>query len=121
MRLPSRGYNPLMTRRDFLVAGGALAPVPHGFAHPATKPIRSVQRLFCSDVEDKPWFNDREMWPRYLAMLAENRFTAAQLSSATATGTNTALIAESLGRPQRMALPVRHTGPPASNPTNLSR
>ena len=37
-------------------------------------------RLFVSDVEDKPWFYDREMWPRYLAMLAANRFTRFNLS-----------------------------------------
>jgi hypothetical protein len=31
-------------------------------------------------VEDKPWFYDREMWPPYLAMLAENRFNRFNLS-----------------------------------------
>ena len=31
-------------------------------------------------MEDKPWFNDREMWPRYLAMLAANRFNRFNLS-----------------------------------------
>jgi hypothetical protein len=36
--------------------------------------VRSVMRLFASDVEDKPWYNDREMWPRYLTMLAAQRF-----------------------------------------------
>jgi len=36
--------------------------------------IRSVGRLFVSDVEDKPWFNDREMWPAYFSMLARHRF-----------------------------------------------
>jgi hypothetical protein len=36
--------------------------------------IRSNCRLFASDVEDKPWYNDREMWPRYLTMLATQRF-----------------------------------------------
>ncbi|GAC1664635.1 MAG: hypothetical protein NVS9B4_20120 [Candidatus Acidiferrum sp.] len=36
--------------------------------------IRSVTRLFTSDVEDKPWYNDREMWPAYLTMLATQRF-----------------------------------------------
>ncbi len=46
---------------------------------PANK-IRSVQRLFVSDVEDKPWFNDREMWPRYLSMLAAQRFNRFNLS-----------------------------------------
>jgi hypothetical protein len=42
--------------------------------------IRSVQRLFCSDVEDKPWFNDRAMWPEYLTMLAAQRFNRFNLS-----------------------------------------
>ena len=42
-------------------------------------------RLFVSDVEDKPWFYDREMWPRYLAMLAGHRFNAFNLVSGSAT------------------------------------
>ncbi len=42
--------------------------------------IRSVTRLFTSDVEDKPWFNDREMWPQYLTMLATNRFNRFSLA-----------------------------------------
>jgi hypothetical protein len=25
--------------------------------------VRSITRLFTSDIEDKPWYNDREMWP----------------------------------------------------------
>ena len=41
--------------------------------HPANS-IRSVLRLFASDVEDKPWFNDREFWSQYLTMLATQRF-----------------------------------------------
>lgn len=36
--------------------------------------IRSVTRLFVSDIEDKPWYNDLEMWPHYLTMLATQRF-----------------------------------------------
>ncbi len=36
--------------------------------------IRSVTRLFTSDVEDKPWYNDRAMWPEYLTMLVTQRF-----------------------------------------------
>jgi hypothetical protein len=42
--------------------------------------IRSINRLFVSDIEDKPWFNDREMWPNYLNMLATNRFNRFNLS-----------------------------------------
>ncbi len=42
--------------------------------------IRSIGRSFASDVEDKPWFNDREFWPRYLTMLAANRFNRVNLT-----------------------------------------
>lgn len=42
--------------------------------------VRSLNRLFVSDVEDKPWFNDREMWPKYLTMLATQRFNMFNLS-----------------------------------------
>ncbi|MGE5488157.1 MAG: hypothetical protein ACM3ZB_10110 [bacterium] len=42
--------------------------------------IRSATRLFTSDVEDKPWFNDREMWPAYLSMLASQRFNRFNLA-----------------------------------------
>lgn len=42
--------------------------------------IRGLNRLFVSDIEDKPWFNDREMWPQYLTMLATQRFNRFNLS-----------------------------------------
>src|SRR5260370_28263060 len=42
--------------------------------------IRSVTRLFTSDLQDKPWYNDREMWPRYLTMPAAQRFNPFNLS-----------------------------------------
>ena len=31
--------------------------------------IRSVLRIFSSDVEDRPWYNDRVFWRGYLGML----------------------------------------------------
>ena len=43
-------------------------------------PIRSVLRLFASEIEDKPWFNDREFWSSYLTMLASQRFNRFNLS-----------------------------------------
>ena len=46
---------------------------------PANK-VRGLNRLFVSDVEDKPWYNDREMWPKYLTMLASQRFNRFNLS-----------------------------------------
>jgi hypothetical protein len=42
--------------------------------------IRSLNRLFVSDIEDKSWYNDREMWPQYLTMLATQRFNRFNLS-----------------------------------------
>ncbi len=42
--------------------------------------IRSVARCFTSDVEDKPWYNDRAMWPAYLGMLAAQRFNRFSLT-----------------------------------------
>ncbi len=35
--------------------------------------VRAIGRPFVSDVEDKPWFYDREFWPEYFAMLARQR------------------------------------------------
>jgi hypothetical protein len=46
---------------------------------PANK-IRSVSRLFVSEVEDKPWFYNREMWKQYLTMLTTQRFNRFNLS-----------------------------------------
>ena len=35
--------------------------------------VRSAMRSFTCEALDKPWFYDREMWPRYLTMLANAR------------------------------------------------
>jgi hypothetical protein len=70
-------------RRNFLLTAAALAgapALPQSIAERPANGLRSVQRLFTSEVEDKPWFYDREMWPQYLAMLAENRFNRFNLS-----------------------------------------
>lgn len=42
--------------------------------------VRSIARCFVSDVEDKPWYNDRSMWPPYLTMLAAQRFNRFSLT-----------------------------------------
>jgi hypothetical protein len=66
------------------VQNGANATTALSIQKPITErpgnAIRSVTRLFSSDVEDKPWFNDREMWPQYLTMLASNRFNRFNLA-----------------------------------------
>jgi hypothetical protein len=45
-----------------------------------TNTVRSITRLFTSEIEDKPWYNDREMWPEYLSMLASQRFNRFNLA-----------------------------------------
>jgi len=35
--------------------------------------IRSIYRAFCSEIEDKGWYNDREFWTHYLTELATQR------------------------------------------------
>jgi hypothetical protein len=42
--------------------------------------VRSVMRQFTSEMLDKPWFYDREMWPSYLTMLATHRFNRLHLA-----------------------------------------
>jgi len=42
--------------------------------------VRSVMRLFSSDVEDKAWFNDSGFWREYFAMLADARFNRFNLA-----------------------------------------
>jgi len=78
-------------RREFLIGAAAAGPLTRGAAagplargaaaqdQPLNR-VRGVVRLFVSDLEDKPWFNDREMWPAYFSMLAENRFNRFQLA-----------------------------------------
>ena len=75
-----------MHRRNFVKTSagalGALAlerPAIPATQTPANR-IRAVSRLFCSDVEDKPWFYDRDMWPEYFSMLAANRFNRFHLA-----------------------------------------
>lgn len=73
----------LLELADRVLCGGdplAALDVKTPLADRPLNTIRSVTRLFCSDVEDKPWFNDREMWPKYLTMLATQRFNRFNLS-----------------------------------------
>ena len=42
--------------------------------------VRAIGRPFVSNVEDTPWFNDREFWPAYFGMLACQRFNRFHLA-----------------------------------------
>lgn len=57
----------------------ALGAVKTTVEQPANE-VRSITRLFCSNVEDLPWYNDRAMWPEYFDMLATQRFNRFNLA-----------------------------------------
>jgi hypothetical protein len=57
----------------------ALQSVKTSVEQPANE-VRSISRLFSSEVEDKLWYNDRAMWPEYLDMLATQRFNRFNLA-----------------------------------------
>ena len=42
-------------------------------------PVRSVARLFVSELHDKPWFHDEGFWRRYLSMVVAQRFNRVNL------------------------------------------
>ncbi|HEY3457393.1 MAG TPA: twin-arginine translocation signal domain-containing protein, partial [Bryobacteraceae bacterium] len=42
--------------------------------------VRSCARCFVSDIEDKSWFYDRELWADYLTTLATHRFSRFNLT-----------------------------------------
>jgi hypothetical protein len=51
-----------------------------GIAERPANPVRSVMRMVVSEVEDKPWFNDRDFWRRYLSLLVTERFNRFNLA-----------------------------------------
>ena len=61
---------------DPLTSLRAVAPTSQ---QPATA-VRSILRAFVSDVEDKPWFYDRDFWLEYLTELATQRINRLQLA-----------------------------------------
>lgn len=48
----------------------------HRIVEQPANEIRSVQRLFVSDLEDTSWYNDKSFWTEYLSELATQRFAA---------------------------------------------
>ena len=69
-------------RRAFAMPGGRSkafqSALPAG-EKPANA-IRAISRLFCSDVQDKPWFYDRRCGREYFSMLAAKRFNRFHLA-----------------------------------------
>ena len=48
-------------------------------AQPANT-VRSIARAFVDDIEDKPWYYDRDFWREYLTALVTNRFNRFSLT-----------------------------------------
>lgn len=61
---------------DPIAALRASAPI---LQQPAN-PIRGIARLFVSDVEDLPWFTNRDFWQAYLTELVTHRFNRIHLA-----------------------------------------
>ena len=67
----------LLELADRVKLGGEPAATLRAVNPSVEKPansMRSVGRLFTSDVEDKPWYNDRDFWQDYLSVLVAQRF-----------------------------------------------
>jgi hypothetical protein len=84
-----RGYDPRGLSYALLELAGrvrhhedptAALAVPTPIAERPANRVRSITRLFTSEVEDKPWFNDRAMWTEYLSTLAAERFNRFSLA-----------------------------------------
>ncbi|MBI3972096.1 MAG: hypothetical protein HY332_12465 [Chloroflexi bacterium] len=52
----------------------------HAVVERPSNPIRSIARLFTSDVEDTSWFHDRSFWQQYLTELATQRYNRFNLT-----------------------------------------
>ena len=73
----------LLELADRIACGGDLAAALGGERPIVERPanvVRSVMRVFASEVEDKSWFNDKAFWRQYLTMLAANRFNRFSLT-----------------------------------------
>ncbi|MGB6545244.1 MAG: hypothetical protein WBE97_06425, partial [Candidatus Acidiferrales bacterium] len=58
----------------------AALAVPQAIVDRPANSVRSVIRCFQSDLEDKPWFYDRDMWQAHFSMLAAQRFNRFNLN-----------------------------------------
>jgi hypothetical protein len=68
------GLLELAERVQFLPEPIAALHLDAAVAEKSANDIRSVCRLFCSEVEDLPWYYDKDFWRGYLDTLAASRF-----------------------------------------------
>jgi hypothetical protein len=70
----------LVDRLEGGMSVGAALTVERPIVERPHNQVRSVTRMFCSDVEDLPWYHDRDFWRAYLTMLAGQRFNRFNLA-----------------------------------------
>jgi hypothetical protein len=68
------GLMELVERVEFGESASAALQLTHAVRETPANKVRSMARAFCSEVEDKPWFYDKEFWRGYLDVLAVSRF-----------------------------------------------
>jgi hypothetical protein len=68
------GLMELAERVEFGDAAGTALQLTHAVRETHANQVRSIARAFCSEVEDKPWFYDKDFWRGYLDTLAVSRF-----------------------------------------------
>jgi hypothetical protein len=68
------GLMELAERVEYGDVGAAALQLTHAVREAPANQVRSMARAFCSEVEDKPWFYDKEFWRGYLDVLAVSRF-----------------------------------------------
>ncbi|MGA7343429.1 MAG: hypothetical protein WBE72_19295 [Terracidiphilus sp.] len=68
------GLLELAERVQFNADPIAALRLPEAIGENPANPVRCVSRYFCCEIEDKPWYRDRNFWPAYLDVLAASRF-----------------------------------------------
>jgi hypothetical protein len=64
----------LADRVDHATEPSAALQVRRAIVEQPANKVRSIMRVFASDVEDKGWYGDKAFWQQYLSMLAAQRF-----------------------------------------------
>jgi hypothetical protein len=68
------GLLELAERAEYGADPAAALQVSRVMTEQPANEIRCVSRYFCSEIEDRPWYYDKEFWPRYLDTLVACRF-----------------------------------------------
>lgn len=74
------GLLELADRVRFAADGGGGLNLPRAIEETSPNEVRSVARAFCSEIEDKQWYYDKEFWRGYLDVLATSRFNRFNLA-----------------------------------------